>query len=84
MSSSAAPPARSRWSQPDSASRQVAVATAAPWRDRVGLVRAHGALVGPATALLVRPDGYLAWSGDHADGAQVRTALTQWCGNPGS
>jgi 2-polyprenyl-6-methoxyphenol hydroxylase-like FAD-dependent oxidoreductase len=57
-------------------------AAAAPWQDRIGLVRAQSTLVGSATALLVRPDGYLAWSGDHADPAQVRTALTQWCGEP--
>jgi 2-polyprenyl-6-methoxyphenol hydroxylase-like FAD-dependent oxidoreductase len=55
---------------------------AAPWRDRLGVVAADGALMGSATALLVRPDGYLAWSGHHADPAEVRTVLTQWCGEP--
>jgi 2-polyprenyl-6-methoxyphenol hydroxylase-like FAD-dependent oxidoreductase len=55
---------------------------AAAWQDRVNLVRAQGTMVGPATALLIRPDGYLAWSGEHPDPAQVRTALTQWCGAP--
>jgi aromatic ring hydroxylase-like protein len=56
-------------------------AAAAPWRHRVALVRARGPLVGPATALLVRPDGYLAWSGEHPGRAEVRTVLTQWFGS---
>jgi hypothetical protein len=33
------------------------------------------------TALLIRPDGYVAWTSDGgADG--LREALTQWCGSP--
>jgi flavin-dependent dehydrogenase len=60
-----------------------AVAAAAPWQDRVALTRAEGTLVGTATALLVRPDGYLAWSGEHPEPTEVRTVLTQWCGEPG-
>lgn len=59
-----------------------AVGTAAPWKGRVDLVRAEGTPVGRATALLVRPDGYLAWSTDRPAGEQVRAALTQWCGSP--
>jgi hypothetical protein len=59
-----------------------APAVAAPWGDRVRAVTAGGALVRSATALLVRPDGYLAWSGEHADANEVGTALTQWCGEP--
>jgi 2-polyprenyl-6-methoxyphenol hydroxylase-like FAD-dependent oxidoreductase len=57
-----------------------AAAAATPWLDRVTPIRAAGTLVGSATAVLVRPDGYLAWSGDHPDPAEVRAALTQWCG----
>src|SRR5262245_19316004 len=57
-----------------------AAATAAPWSGRVGMVKAEGTLVGRATALLVRPDGYLAWSSDHPTGDEVRAVLTQWCG----
>jgi 2-polyprenyl-6-methoxyphenol hydroxylase-like FAD-dependent oxidoreductase len=57
----------------------IASDAAAPWRDRVTAVRATGTLPGSATVMLVRPDGYLAWSGD---AAQVRTVLTQWCGAP--
>jgi hypothetical protein len=61
-----------------------AAATAAqPWQDRVTLVRARGALVGTATVLLVRPDGYLAWNAEHPDPAEVRTVLSQWFGEPG-
>jgi 2-polyprenyl-6-methoxyphenol hydroxylase-like FAD-dependent oxidoreductase len=56
-------------------------AAATPWRDRVDLVRVQGRLVGSATALLVRPDGYLAWSGGHTDPAVVRGVLTEWCGD---
>ena len=57
-----------------------AVAAAAAWNGRVEPVKAEGTLVGRATALLVRPDGYLAWSGNHPTGDQVRAVLTQWCG----
>jgi len=57
-----------------------AVAAAAAWNGRAEPVKAEGTLVGRATALLVRPDGYLAWSGNHPTGDQVRAVLTQWCG----
>src|SRR5262245_45626868 len=60
-----------------------AVAAAAAWGEGVDLVRADGTLVGRATALLVRPDGYLAWSGDHPAGDAVCAVLTQWCGAAG-
>jgi 2-polyprenyl-6-methoxyphenol hydroxylase-like FAD-dependent oxidoreductase len=60
-----------------------AVAAAAPWQDRAELVPARGTLLGTATALLVRPDGYLAWSADHPGDAEVRAALTEWCAAPG-
>jgi 2-polyprenyl-6-methoxyphenol hydroxylase-like FAD-dependent oxidoreductase len=57
-----------------------AVTAAAPWRDRVTPVIAQGALVADATTLLIRPDGYLAWSGRHAGPTEIRTVLDQWCG----
>jgi hypothetical protein len=59
-----------------------AQAAATSWWDRLVPVKAQGALVGSATALLIRPDGYLAWSGAHADAAEVRAVLAQWCGDP--
>jgi hypothetical protein len=39
-----------------------------------------GAVTAP-TAMLVRPDGYVAWVGDGTD-ARLRDALTRWCGLP--
>ncbi|KUL38177.1 polyketide oxidase [Streptomyces sp. NRRL F-4489] len=60
-----------------------APAAAAGWADRVGIVRA--AAEDPyAAALLVRPDGYLAWASDGpVDPGAVRAALTAWCGAEG-
>jgi 3-(3-hydroxy-phenyl)propionate hydroxylase len=61
-----------------------------PWADRAQLVDAE--YVGPwelpvfgevsaPTAVLVRPDGYVAWVGDGTD-AGLRDALTTWFGAP--
>jgi 2-polyprenyl-6-methoxyphenol hydroxylase-like FAD-dependent oxidoreductase len=60
----------------------------APWADRVQLVDAEydglwelpvlGAVTAP-TAVLIRPDGYVAWVGDGTD-AGLRDALTTWFG----
>jgi hypothetical protein len=52
-------------------------ATAEPWRDRV---RHVAATVGnaPASALLIRCDGYVAWAG--ADPGSLKGALTRWFG----
>jgi 2-polyprenyl-6-methoxyphenol hydroxylase-like FAD-dependent oxidoreductase len=52
---------------------------AAPWGDRVDVVTAPGAGV---TAMLVRPDCYVAWATDASapDGGAVREALTRWFG----
>ena len=57
--------------------------TAGPWRDRVDVV--DGRLTGTAwTALLLRPDCYLAWASDAAapDRDGLRAALTRWFGRP--
>lgn len=54
------------------------------WTDRVVPVTKDGAM--PASAVLVRPDGYVAWASDETTApmldSAVRDALTQWCGPP--
>jgi hypothetical protein len=61
-----------------------------PWADRVQLIDAtypgtwelpvFGAVTAP-TAVLIRPDGYIAWVGDGTD-TGLRDALTTWFGPP--
>ena len=61
-----------------------------PWADRVQLINAKyagvwelpvlGAVTAP-TAVLIRPDGYVAWVGDGTD-TGLRDALTTWFGSP--
>jgi hypothetical protein len=61
-----------------------------PWADRVQLIDAEyigtwllpvlGQVPAPA-AVLIRPDGHVAWVGDGTD-AGLRTALTTWFGSP--
>ena len=61
-----------------------------PWADRVQLIDADyvglwelpvlGAVTAP-TAVLIRPDGYVAWVGDGTD-TGLRDALTTWFGTP--
>ncbi|HEY4455934.1 MAG TPA: FAD-dependent monooxygenase [Pseudonocardiaceae bacterium] len=50
-----------------------------PWSDRVVRVAAY-ADNPPADALLIRPDGYVAWAGTEPDGLQA--ALRRWLGEP--
>jgi hypothetical protein len=60
------------------------------WADRVELVEAShagawelpvlGAVAAPA-AVLIRPDGYVAWVGEPAD-PRLPDALTSWFGSP--
>jgi 2-polyprenyl-6-methoxyphenol hydroxylase-like FAD-dependent oxidoreductase len=51
---------------------------ASGWADRVRPHQVDATTEPPAAALLVRPDGYLAWAGD--DPQQLRAALTRWFG----
>jgi 2-polyprenyl-6-methoxyphenol hydroxylase-like FAD-dependent oxidoreductase len=56
---------------------------AAPWRDRVDVISAP---LDGASALLVRPDCYVAWASQEAapDPASLRRAMTRWFSSPGS
>ncbi|GAA1235989.1 FAD-dependent monooxygenase [Kitasatospora nipponensis] len=59
---------------------------AAPWRDRVDVVTAT-CEAPPAAALLIRPDGYLAWAAatdapPATAAAPLREALATWFGPP--
>ena len=61
-----------------------------PWTDRVQLIDAKyagtwelpaiGAVIAP-TAVLIRPDGYVAWVGDPIQ-PELANALTTWFGSP--
>jgi bifunctional hydroxylase/dehydrase len=66
-------------------------AAAAPWADRVDAVTAaphavrKGAPLDGVDALLVRPDGYVAWVGSNGAGAAgLPTALARWFGPAGA
>lgn len=49
------------------------------WRDRLDIVEATVA-ERPAAALLIRPDGYVAWAADEFDQDGLRAALDRWFG----
>jgi 2-polyprenyl-6-methoxyphenol hydroxylase-like FAD-dependent oxidoreductase len=54
----------------------------APWRDRVDVTTADDSSA-PAAALLIRPDGYVAWAADDCrpnEVARLQTALGRWFG----
>jgi hypothetical protein len=58
------------------------VELAAPWRDRVDTVIADAASL-TAIAILIRPDGYLAWAAESCGpegGDGLGTALARWFG----
>ncbi|MFH8738457.1 FAD-dependent monooxygenase [Streptomyces sp. NPDC017964] len=59
--------------------RELATA-AAPWADRVHRIPC-AIKEAPAPALLIRPDGYVAWAG--SDLAALGLALTRWFGTAG-
>jgi 2-polyprenyl-6-methoxyphenol hydroxylase-like FAD-dependent oxidoreductase len=47
------------------------------WEGRVRVTEPAGLL---RTAILVRPDGYVAWAAESPEPTAVRAALTVWCG----
>ena len=53
------------------------------WKDRVDIITAH-CTAPPAAALLIRPDGYVAWAApsDTPGSDGLRHALTTWFGTP--
>jgi 2-polyprenyl-6-methoxyphenol hydroxylase-like FAD-dependent oxidoreductase len=53
---------------------------AARWRDRIDVVTATCPSGAPADALLIRPDGYVAWAGTSSEG--LNCALQRWFGPP--
>ncbi|MDG9695043.1 FAD-dependent monooxygenase [Streptomyces sp. DH17] len=59
---------------------------ATPWRDRVDVVTVSPVAAGAddpfgrAAALLVRPDGYVAWAGDGRGAEGLADALAHWFG----
>lgn len=56
-----------------------AAAAAAGWADRVDVVTGRSAQDVSAPAVLVRPDGYVAWAAEQGDEG-LRAALTRWFG----
>jgi 2-polyprenyl-6-methoxyphenol hydroxylase-like FAD-dependent oxidoreductase len=54
-------------------------AIAAAWTDRVDLVTAS-LMDSSLTGMLLRPDGYVAWASDSAEGPGLAAALQRWFG----
>jgi bifunctional hydroxylase/dehydrase len=54
--------------------------TAHPWTDRVDVITATTTTLDGTDALLVRPDGYIAWASP--GNADLQQALTRWFGEP--
>ncbi|MFI9275853.1 FAD-dependent monooxygenase [Kitasatospora sp. NPDC052896] len=52
------------------------------WADRVDTLAAEAAGVEPGTAVLIRPDGYVAWAGHPARQEELHRAATAWFGAP--
>ncbi|MFE9576961.1 FAD-dependent monooxygenase [Nocardia sp. NPDC006044] len=53
---------------------------AAPWADRVRVVTAKTVRPVEVTAMLARPDGFVAWAADAGARAGLETALARWFG----
>ena len=56
-------------------------ALATRWRDRIDYVAGDASRRPGADALLVRPDGIVAWAGDHVD-VEVGHSAARWFGTP--
>ena len=54
----------------------------AGWSDRIDVIGAECPAGAPADALLIRPDGYVAWAG--TAGAGLDRSLRKWFGTPAS
>ena len=53
----------------------------ARWSDRVRVVSCEpDAVAGLPQAVLVRPDGYVAWASDAVGDGDVSVAVSAWCG----
>ncbi|GAB2696502.1 FAD-dependent monooxygenase [Nocardia thraciensis] len=50
------------------------------WNDRVDVVAATTDAAAPATAFLIRPDGYVAWATTNSTREGLHEALTRWFG----
>jgi bifunctional hydroxylase/dehydrase len=64
---------------------------ASGWADRVAVLRAQPVSTGPedddplsgTSAVLVRPDGHVAWAAPGGGKAELTAALSRWFGHPG-
>ncbi len=57
----------------------------APWSDRIRCAASRARNASGLAALMVRPDGFVAWASDTAPAAgDVEAAATRWFGSPGS
>lgn len=54
-----------------------------PWSDRLHQITAKPTTPHNLAALLIRPDGHIAWATDTPDITGLEQALTRWLGNPG-
>lgn len=64
----------------DGSAGGAAAGAAEPWKDRVDAVTVEGRFPRGETAMLMRPDGYVAWSGRDPRPERVRAAVAEWCG----
>ena len=56
-------------------------ADAARWKDQLSYATGSATEEVDHDAMLVRPDGVVAWIGSRADGDQLAAALSRWLGD---